>query len=258
MMRRLAALVAPAALALAVGSAAPAAACPPPSVEVLFHSCWGDEARLAVALLPEDLPLPPAPEAGRRLVVTGAYTAREPRADGYPKPVGLFVQAGRVINPNLGRMDGVLITDPASGKPALHHRTRVPLGDGRYDLTRLEERRVFLDRAVAAGLSVLQSHLLIVDGRVDVREQEGAPAFVRRLLFTDADGFGIYQTTASLTLLEAAGQLAAEHAPRLALNLDMGSYDYCRIAEGGTETGCGLLGNVDPGKLSNLLVLSLE
>ena len=257
MTRRLAALVAPAALALIVGSAAPAAACPPPSAEVLFHSCWG-EARLVVALLPEDLPLPAAPAAGRRLVVTGAYTAREPRADGHPKPVGLFVQVGRVINPNLGRMDGVLITDPASGRPALHHRTRVPLGDRRYDLTRLDERRVFLDRAVAAGLSVLQSHLLIVDGRVDVREQEGAPAFVRRLLFTDADGFGIYQTTAPLTLLEAAGQLAAKHAPRLALNLDMGSYDYCRIAEGGSETGCGLLGAGDTGKLSNLLVLTLK
>lgn len=259
MTRPLAALLVPAAFAFAliVACAAPAAACPAPGPELLFHSCWG-KARLVVALLPEDLPLPPAPAAARRLVVTGTYTAREPRADGSPKPVGLFVHRGRVINPNLGRMDGVLIVDPADGRPVLHHRTAVPLGGRRYDLTRLEERRAFLAAAAAAGLSALQSHLLIVEGRVDVRDQEGAPVFVRRIFFSDAEGFGIYQTPAPLTLRGAAERLSATLAPRMALNLDMGSYDYCLASGDGVEATCGLLGAGDTAKLSNLLALTSE
>jgi len=253
---RLAALSALAALAL-VWPAAGAAACPPPSAELLFHSCWG-RARLHVALLPEELPLPPASGSGRRLIVTGSYTARDTRGEGLPKPVGLFVDGGQVVNPNLGRMDGVLVVDPEVGLPLLHHRARVPLGGDVYDLTELAQRRAFLAAAAASGHSVLQSHLLIVDGGVDVAVQENAPVFLRRMLFVDAVGFGIYQPSGALTLLDAAERLAKAHAPQMALNLDMGSYDYCRSAVNGVETGCGVLGGNDTSRLSNLLVLSLE
>jgi len=256
MTRRQAALAALAALALA-WPAAGVAACPPPSAELLFHSCWG-RARLDVALLPEELPLPPAGGSGRRLVITGAYTARDTRAEGLPKPVGMFVDGGQIINPNLGRMDGVLVVDPEIGLPLLHHRARVPLGGDVYDLTELAQRRAFLSAAAASGHSVLQSHLLIVDGVVDVAPQENTPVFIRRMLFVDADGFGVYQPAGALTLLDAAERLAKAHAPDMALNLDMGSYDYCRVAVGGVETGCGVLGGNDTARLSNLLVLSLE
>ena len=245
------------ALLLATLGAAPAAACPAPSDTLLFHSCWG-RGRLAVALLPEDLPLPEAAPLGHRLVVTGAYTARDSRGDGLAKPVGLFVHRGAVINPNLGRMDGVLLVDPADGAPELHHRERLALGGRDYDLTVLDQRRAFLAEAAVHGLSVLQSHLLIVDGRVDVRPREDAPGFIRRLLFVDAEGFGLYQTRWPETLHDAARQLASALAPRMALNLDMGSYDYCQRAEEGVEDGCGRLERDDTGKLSNLLVLTLE
>jgi len=234
-----------------------AMACPPASGELRFHSCWG-KGRLAVLLLPDDLPISPIPAVRLRLVVTGAYTARDTRGDGLPKPVGLFVHGGRVINPNLGRMDGVLISDPGSGRPTLHHRSRLPLGNRIYDLSQLTERRAFLANAAAAGVSVLQSHLLIVDGRIDVHQTDDAPIFVRRMLFTDADGFGIYQTRAAVTLRTAAEQLASQLAPTMALNLDMGSYDYCREANSGIEIGCGVLARDNTDKLSNLLVLTLE
>jgi hypothetical protein len=257
MTRRLAALTAAAMLSMMFWPVAKAVACPPPSAELRFHSCWGD-GRLAVALLPEALPIPEAPEGGGRLIVTGAYTATDTREGGLPKPVGLFVHDGQVVNPNLGRMDGVLVVDSRGGAPALHHRTRLPLGGRIHDLTRLDERREFLSGAAAAELSVLQSHLLIVDGRVDVRQQDDAPIFVRRLLFTDADGFGVYQTRMAVTLRAAAEELASQLAPRMALNLDMGSYDYCREAVAGAETGCGVLGRNDTAKLSNLLILTLE
>lgn len=257
MKRLLAALAALATFILGFASLPHAAPCPSESSVLVFHSCWG-EARLAVALLPEGLPLPSIPETGRRLVVTGAYTARDARADGLPKPVGLFVHGGRVINPNLGRMDGILIVDPHRGKPSLHHRERVLLDDRSYDLTRLEERRAFIAKASSDGASVLQSHLLIVDGQVDVREQEGAPAFLRRLFFIDSAGFGVYRTTLPLTLQEAADRLAHDLGPRMALNLDMGSYDYCTSAVDGADTVCGILGSDDTAKLSNLLVMTLK
>jgi hypothetical protein len=44
----------------------------------------------------------------------------------------------------------------------------------------------------------------------------------------------------------------------MALNLDMGSYDYCQRAQDGAVSGCGGLDRDDTGKLSNLLVLTLE
>ena len=112
MMQRLAAFL------IAALISGQALACPPPSDKLLFHSCWG-QGRLAVYLLPEDLPLPAVAPPGRRLAVTGTYTARDSRGDGRPKPVGLFVHGGAVINPNLGRMDGVLMVDPAIGTPEL-------------------------------------------------------------------------------------------------------------------------------------------
>jgi hypothetical protein len=252
MIHRLAALA-----FLAILAVDPASACPTPSDTLLFHSCWG-QGHLAIRLLPEDLPLPEPADTVRRLTVTGAYTSRETRSDGLPKPVGMFVHDGAITNPNLGRMDGILLVDSATGKSELHHRARMRLGERDFDLRSLDQRRAFLAEAVARGLSVLQSHLLIADGWVDVRSQDGAPVFVRRMLFTDETGFGLYQTLRRETLQDAARQLAGALAPRMALNLDMGSYNYCQLVEDGIESGCGGLGRDDTGKLSNLLLLTLK
>jgi len=239
---------------IAILAAAPVAACPPPSDTLLFHSCWG-QGHLEILLLPEDLPLPEPTGAGLSLMVTGAYTARDNRDGELPKPVGMFVHGGTVINPNLGRMDGVLLVDPATGSPELHHRARLRIGGRDYDLRQIDQRRAFLAEATMRGLSVLQSHLLIVEGKVDVNSQNDAPVFVRRLLFTDEHGFGVYQTVWPRTLQAAARQLADALAPRMALNLDMGSYNYCQREEGGVRSGCGGLDRDATGKLSNLLVL---
>lgn len=248
------ALAAALAVALAL-SAASALACPAPSPELLFHSCWG-EGRARVLLLPEDS-LPDPVTAAEHLLVTGAYTATDTRDGGLAKPVGLFVHGGRVINPNLARMDGVLVVDPA-GTLSLHHRAAVPLGGHSHDLRTLAERQAFAAAASAAGLSVLQSHLLIGDGRLDVRPVPDAPRAVRRMLFTDADGYGIWQPPGLLTLHEAAEALVAAHAPRMALNLDMGGHDYCwRHGPEGARS-CGLLGRDETATLSNLIGLEIR
>lgn len=250
MIRRIAA-----GLALVVACAAPAHACPEPSETLLFHSCWG-EARASVLLLPEDS-VSDAPEKGRRLIVTGAYTGREPRAEGRPNPVGFFMRDGELVNQNMARMDGLLIID-GEGSLRLVDRGAAALDGKTYDLRDLGPRARFREKTSALGLDILQSHLLIIDGEPDVAEQSDAPRFRRRLVFTDDDGWGVWQSTGAITLYDAAEQLEAEHAPRMALNLDMGSYDFCLAAEDGIERGCGVLGRGQTDKLSNLLVFELE
>ncbi|MDT8342856.1 MAG: hypothetical protein RQ752_00365 [Thermohalobaculum sp.] len=248
-----------AALALAAGWAD---ACPAPSDTLLWHSCWG-EAQVFLRLLPEDMPHA-GPQTGpqtERLLVTGAYTARTPREGGLPDPVGLFLRDGALIGRHLARMDGILIVEAGGGRARIAHRAAVPLGGQTYDLTSFEARARFLSEAVAAGISLMQSHLLVVDGHSDVAEVENAPAYVRRLLFEDADGIGLWQTRWPVTLHEAARAIIADLAPRMAMNLDMGSFDFC-LSEvpGATARACGVIapGSAELAKLSNLLDLRLR
>lgn len=233
-----------------------AAACPAPSPELLFHSCWG-AAGAELLLLPEDA-LPPLDAGMRDLIVSGAYTGTEARAEGGPKPVGLFVHGGRVVNPNLGRMDGILVLPPG-GPPRIAERSRVALGTATYDLSDMAERRAFAAAAARTGTEVLQSHLLVVDGRPDVRPREDAPAHRRRILFTGPEGWGVWQTRAPETLHAATLAIAARLAPRMALNLDMGSFDYCWWrAPGAAPRRCGVRREGDTARLSNLLRLTLR
>lgn len=233
--------------------------CPEPGDRLLVIDCEGAVSASAL-LLPEDAAaLGEAP--GPRVVITGAYTSAESRDDGLPLPVGLFVRGGEIVSRLFAPMDGVLLID-AEGGLSLHHRERVEFGGESFDLNDTDARHVFLHRAAGAGLSVMQSHLLIVDGELDVRPVEDAPRFRRRLLFVDAEGrAGIWQSGAALTLHDAAALLAEAHAPEMALNLDMGSYDLCLRLEAGAApeegTSCGLIGWNEAAKLSNLLVFDL-
>ena len=239
------------ALAWLVGAGA-ALACPPVLDTMLMHSCWG-QARAEIVLLPEQAAPPPAAS----LTVTGAYTGTEPRANGAPNPVGLFVHGGQVINPNLARMDGVLVIDPADGVPAIYPRTAVRTAKGAVDLTDPEARAAFAADAATRGLSVLQSHLLIVDGTLDVRPVEDAPRAKRRFLILDAHGFGIAQTLGAETLYDAGTWVAETYQPRMVLNLDMGSFDYCLLQMKDGRENCGVLGADETSRLSNLLRLVL-
>ena len=233
-----------------------ALACPPPSEALLFHSCWG---AAEAALHPLPGVLPRADGARRHLTVTGVYTGEGARPDGGPLPVGMFVHGGQVLNPNLGRMDGVLILPPGGGRPELHHRARVAFGGMRYDLRRLDERRAFQRAAAEGGAGVAQSHLLIVDGAPDVSPRAGAPRFRRRVLFTGPEGWGVWQSGEALTLYEATERLATARAPRMALNLDMGSFDYCWLRrDAGPPERCGLRARHDTAQLSNILSFTLR
>jgi hypothetical protein len=235
-----------------------ASACPEQSDSLIFHSCWG-KAKAEVLLLPEDRDPPEVEESDAlQLIVTGAYTGTEPRGDGLPNPVGLFVHGGQVINPNLARMDGVLVIDPDIGVPEIYVRTAVGGPGGPADLTDAETRRAFAEDAAERGYSVLQSHLLVVDGELDIRPVEDAPLAVRRFLILDDNGFGIAQTSGRVTLYDAGVWVMETYGPRMALNLDMGSYDYCFAIRLDLAVKCGVRESTDISKLSNLLRLSIS
>ena len=236
--------------------AVPAFACPPESERLLFHSCHGPAAA-ELLLLPEEAEALATPPEGETLTVTGGYTGTDMRADGHPNPVGLFVDDGRIVSPNLARMDGILVID-AEGQPHIHQSTRVPQREGTADLTDPDQRLDYAAWASENGLSVLQSHLLIVDGRLDVRPQVDAPEARRRLLFTDRHGWGVYQTTDPVTLFDAGFELQQRYRPSMAINLDMGSFDYCVATDAGASTNCGVVDPRDTAKLSNLLRFSRQ
>lgn len=238
---------------LLASMAAPAAAgnCPPADPRLLFHNCRGPSA-VELLLLPEDSGRLSTARAAEVLVVSGAYTGADTRDEGRPNPVGLFVDDGRVISPNLARMDGVLVIGP-DGQPEIFHRERVPLRGRLADLTDPDQRIDFAYWAAEHGRSVMQSHLLIVDGRLDLGQQPDAPTARRRMLFIGPGGWGVYETAEAVTLFDAAYEVQQRYHPRMAINLDMGSFDYCVLVRDGVAETCGVLGPAQIDKLSNLL-----
>ena len=233
--------------------AAAGSAQPPSGEGVLGAACPGAGA-MQLLLMPEQAQAL-APE-GRALTVTGTYTATDKREGEKPKPVGLFLHQGRTISLEYGRMDGLLVIE-ADGAARISAAPATRLGEADYDLTDRDGRRAFVEAARADGASVVQSHLLIRDGALDLRPVEDAPAAVRRVLFQTGDGaLAIWQSgSRPLTLHEAATELEAAHAPVMALNLDMGSYDYCERAGQGGARICGFLDREGAARLSNLLRL---
>lgn len=231
-------------LALAAGGAA---------AEVLAAACPGPGAA-DLLLLPEDRAEALAPPADA-VAVTGAYTGVAPREEGRPKPVGVFLRDGATVSLELARMDGMLVID-AEGAARLATTGAAPVGGSRFDLSDLEGRVAFAEAAREAGASALQSHLLIRDGALDLRVVEGAPEARRRALMEMPDGrLLLWESAGPLTLHAAAQAMRDAHAPAMALNLDMGSFDFCRR---GTETGwrnCGFVTEETADRLSNVLVV---
>ena len=223
------------------------ALCAKAAPDLIYASCRNPSSRAGLILLPEDQGATPADA----LDLTAAYTATDKREGGAPKPVGLFVRAGDVVSREYVRFDGVLTI--LQGQPKLHYRRQIRFGGDRFDLEKPEDRQRFLKDAATGGADVLQSHLLIIEGAVDTAPVAGAPRFRRRILFeTFAGEIGIFDSSPRpLTLHEAAEEVALRFAPRMALNLDMGSYDFCRRG----ETLCGALAPDETSKLSNLIRL---
>lgn len=206
--------------------------------------------------LPEDLARldDPVPPGERRIIVTGTYSSGEAY-----RPEGFTIRAGDPTRPYPQGWDGLLVIDAAGGA-SIHDVSRVEI-DGRvYDLRERDSRSSFVERAAAEQLSVVQSHLLINDGALDLREVDGAPIARRRVLFQTPDGrIGIYDSAPYLlTLYDAAVEVQNAVGPNMALNLDMGTYDFCEIRTTDAAERCGALGRRQvEGRLTNLIEISI-
>ena len=66
-------------------------------------------------------------------------------------------------------------------------------------------------------------------------------------------GWGIYETTDPVSLFDAAFELQQRYHPDMALNLDMGSFDYCLATGSGSSQSCGVINAGQTAKLSNVL-----
>lgn len=184
------------------------------------------------------------------LVVTGAYTNGE-----RVEPEGLVIEEGDAFDPYIQGWDGLMLIEP-DGALSLHHVARVRYRNSLSNLRDKAQRRAFVARAKQTGLSAIQSHMLITDGALDVRPVEGAPRFRRRVVFSYEDGrYGIFDSgSRALSLYEAGAEIQADYDPKMAFNLDMGSYDYCLLMKDGHKNDCGTLSRSATAKLSNVLV----
>lgn len=245
--RRIAPLRLVAALLGAIGAAvAPA---PAAAEDMLFLEARAGVAELRLRFLPEDAAdaARPVREGWRRLTITGAYSSGDRFA-----PEGFTLRAGDPTHPWPQGWDGLLLAG-RDGRAAIFDVRAVEWRGTRYNLRDRAERRAFL--AAADGASAVQSHLLIKDGALDLSDRAGAPRFRRRLLFAMPDGrLGVFDSSPrAMTLYEAAVALRDAVAPAMALNLDMGAYDYCVDATDGGARNCGVLPIAGDDKLTNLI-----
>jgi hypothetical protein len=144
----------------------------------------------------------------------------------------------------------------ANGVPSIFHASDVIFSNARFNLKEKLSRDEFIKMALEDGLTVIQSHLLISKGELDLEDISGAPQFKRRLLVTFPDGnFAVWETRGSDTLYGAAEKVDEELKPEMALNLDMGAYDFCQLGPIDVQIDCGSL-LVSEQKLTNLLEFS--
>lgn len=219
---------------------------------LLFTSRRGPYAARVVLKAPAPQPLA-EPVAGDdiALVMTGVYTSP------HGMPVGLAVVEGRIINPVPRGWSGLILISP-DGRVVLKDMGRVEIAHVPRDLRQsLGDLQAFLAAAVRERLTVLQSHLLIGGGELKISERAPSKPFRRRIMFQDRDGHvAIFDSgERELSLYDAAVEVRRRYAPDLAINLDMGSYDYCqrRKAEADALASCGTLEK--PDIVSNLIVI---
>ncbi|MGH6816778.1 MAG: hypothetical protein ACREC6_13855 [Hyphomicrobiaceae bacterium] len=219
---------------------------------ILFHS-KGHSYRAAI-----DFPIgrntqdPYAPPAAD-LLITGTYTTPD------KMPTGLAVDGNRIISSMLQPWDGLIVVRN-DGRIFLKDIERFEFDWEPLDLRRsLEHYQKLLRTAAERGWTMVQSHLLIRQEAVIVKNAPGLPKFQRRMILQDRNGaIAIYDSRdRQLTLFEASEEVVRKYAPQLAINLDMGVYDFCRRrGTGGLIEKCGFLD--DTVKLTNLIRIDIR
>jgi hypothetical protein len=219
--------------------------CPARAQVSLFHSC---EIPAVVDLQFDPVSIERAPTD--ILSVTGTYSS----ADRFGVE-GLAISGDKLVSSRFQGWDGFLVVSP-NGIPEIFNASDMQLGEKTFDLKRQPDRREFVAQARQQGYSLIQSHLLIVNGALDVRQVDNARRFVRRMFFTDSAGWGVYETKSAVTLYAAAIEIQEALNPDMVMNLDMGAYNYCQK---NTPTGFDACGDLftKAENLTNLITIQL-
>ncbi len=188
--------------------------------------------------------------SSRRLIVTGGYTSP------LKIPAGLAINKGKIINPALQKWDGFLIID-SDGKIHIADVNQINYQFRQFNLHKsYEDYRYFLKIASREKLTVIQSHLLINQGKILTTEGKNSKIFRRRVVFGTADGgIHVYDSLEQVITLHAlAKTLKEQYDAQIALNLDMGIYNYGMLynKKGKTKDYSSLGQNII---LSNVLVI---
>ncbi len=191
------------------------------------------------------------PDDRSHLLLTGTYSSPDGQVE------GLVIDRGTIVRPGVYPWDGILLALPG-GRFEIANVSAVPTPRGTFDLkANKQHRKDFFSYAGKAGISAIQSHLLVTDGRVDVTERDNAKIFRRRLLMQDASGrIAVFDSSPDRISLYEAARIARErYGAQFAINLDMGTYDFCYMKSPGKPgTNCGL--SPDTAKLTNILKFS--
>jgi len=212
---------------------------------ILFNSC---DKQAVIAL--EFHPLELSYDTNNLLSVTGAYSS----GDRFGVE-GLAFDGARLVSNRFQRWDGVFLVSP-KGIPYIFSANNIKLWKKNFNLTIKNERIKFVKLAQSKGWSMIQSHLLILDGDLDLYDVDNARRFIRRMFFIKKSGWGVYQTKTASTLYEAATEIKSMLNPDMVINLDMGAYNYCQVS---TELGpkaCGELLTKSE-NLTNLITIQL-
>lgn len=159
------------------------------------------------------------------IVMTGTYSSI------INMPAGLAANMGKIINPVIQAFDGLIIIN-SQGEITLTH-----IDNLQYDLRSLHIRSSFRDyqnflKLIENNrLSVLQSHLFINNGELLIDDKQNSPKARRRLLFQTADNsVHVFDSQVKeMTLYEAANFIKANFKAIIAINLDMGEYNFCTV-----------------------------
>ena len=160
-------------------------------------------------------------------LISAAYTSNE------GLPVGLTISHGKVINPALKNMDGLLIITK-DGRIHLQHIDDLRLNfDSVFIRKNYHHYRSFLNKAQVEKLTIIQGHLLIYKSKlVGLRSNPDADRARRRIIFMRQNNdIYIYESGKNEheTFFEVASKLRHQYNASSAFNLDMGGYNLMRV-----------------------------
>jgi hypothetical protein len=176
---------------------------------------------------------------------TGAYTSS------FKRPVGIFSINGKILNPAIRNWSGILLIK--DGVAQIIDANNINIGFKKLNILKsIEDLKLFFNWIRKHNLSVLQSHMIINNGKVAVKKKRDK-FFRRRVIFEDEEGIlHVYDSrNKKITLLELSNILVTKYKAQKAINLDMGTYDYAYKYIDGTTMKLGLLDKITV--LSNVI-----